>query len=131
MSIGSVSWRKTMSCNKVAEVELEKKIQLLLDKAVITRYEGHDIDGYPDFSIWLPDREEKLKIEVKNVRDANDAYRRNGMVVGYKVEVQKTRAAKGDPSSRYYDRELFQILSVCLGKKTGNWDDFMFVKVGD
>ena len=49
--------------------------------------------------------------------------RRRG-IVAYKVETQKTRASQGDPVSRYYGVEQFQILGVCLGKKTGDWTDF-------
>ena len=47
------------------------------------------------------------------------------------MEVQKTRAARADPSSRHYDVGYFDILAVCLGKKTGNWSDFLFVKTDD
>lgn len=115
----------------VAEVQLEKKIRALLEKGVIERYTAHDLDGYPDFSIWLPGRKDELKIEVKNIRDADEAYRTKGIIVGYKVEVQKTRAATGDSSSRFYSVDLFEILAVCLGKKTGNWSDFFFVKTKD
>jgi hypothetical protein len=47
------------------------------------------------------------------------------------AETQKTRASKGDPTSRYYGVDQFDILGVCLGKKTGNWSDFLFVRVVD
>ena len=111
----------------VAEVQLEKHIRASASLGVIARYEAHDKDGYPDFSVWLPHRSDPLRIEVKNVRDAHDAYRHRGQVVAHKVEVQKTRAAQGNASSRFYDAGLFQILAVCLGKQTGNWTDFRFV----
>jgi hypothetical protein len=107
----------------VAEVQLEKRLRDLEARQVIARYDAHDLDGYPDFSIWLPGRPEPYRIEVKNVRDALDAYRQQGREVAYKVEVQKTRAAQSDASSRY--------LAVCLGKKTGNWTDFRFVATSD
>jgi hypothetical protein len=115
----------------VAEVQLEKQIRVLLDKGIIERYEEHDLDGYPDFSIWVPTKKEAFRIEAKNVRDADEAYRIKGQIVGYKVEVQKTRAATGDASSRFYNIDLLEILAVCLGKKTGNWTDFLFVKTKD
>lgn len=85
----------------------------------------------PIFSIWLPGRDKRLLVECKNVRDAEEAYREGGEVVAYKVETQKTRAAKADPTSRYYGIQQFDILGVCLGKKTGNWSDFLFAKVVD
>jgi glutamine amidotransferase len=57
--------------------------------------------------------------ECKNIRESSkeggEAYRVGGTVVGYKVETQKTRAAKGDPTSRYYDVRQFEILGVCVG----------------
>jgi hypothetical protein len=114
----------------VSEVHMEKKIQALVG-TVVERYEVHDQDGYPDFSIWLPHRRQPLLAECKNVRDADEAYRAGGEIVGYKVETQKTRAAKADPSSRYYAVGQFDVLGVCLGKKTGNWEDFLFAKTSD
>jgi len=115
----------------VAEVQLEKRIRELRKEGIIERYEEHDLDGYPDFSIWLPGKQEALRIEAKNVRDADEAYRIKGEIVGYKVEVQKTRAATSDASSRFYSTDLFEILAVCLGKQTGNWTDFLFVKTSN
>jgi len=114
----------------VAEVQMEKKIRALVG-AVVERYEVYDIDGHPDFGIWLPGAERRLLAECKNVRDAEEAYREGGQVVAYKAETQKTRASKGDPTSRFYGVEQFDILGVCLGKKTGNWTDFMFAPVRD
>lgn len=61
----------------------------------------------------------ELKVEVKNIRDAEEAYRKRGEVVAYKVELQKTRRGE-DPSSRYYDVDRFDVVAVCLGKKTGD-----------
>ena len=51
-----------------------------------------------------------------------------GIPTAHRVEVQKTRAATGDASSRYYDVTYFDILAVCLGKRTGAWSDFLFIK---
>jgi hypothetical protein len=47
------------------------------------------------------------------------------------VETQKTRASKGDPTSRFYGVGQFDILGVCLGKKTGSWSDFVFTRAAD
>lgn len=114
----------------VAEVQMEKKLQALVG-SIIERYEAYDQDGHPDFGIWLPGRPERLLAECKNVRNHDEAYREGGEIVAYKVETQKTRASQGNPLSRYYGLEQFQILGVCLGKKTGNWADFLFVRVVD
>jgi hypothetical protein len=118
----------------VAEEQMERKIKALVGR-VIERYEAHDLDGHPDFSIWLPGRGVPLRAECKNIRESTkkgaEAYRVKGEVVAFKVETQKTRAAKGDPTSRYYDISHFDILGVCLGKKTGCWSDLVFIKTAD
>ena len=114
----------------VAEVQMEKKIQSLVG-TVIERYEVYDIDGHPDFAIWLPGWDRRLLAECKNARDSEEAYREGGKIVAYKAETQKTRASKGDPTSRFYGVDQFDILGVCLGKKTGKWSDFMFARVVD
>jgi hypothetical protein len=117
----------------VAEVQMEKHIAACVGKG-IERYETHDLDGHPDFSIWLPGPKLLLG-ECKNIResgrDGGEAYRVGGQIVGYKVETQKTRAATGDPTSRFYGVDQFQILGVCLGKKTGSWVDFVFARTID
>jgi hypothetical protein len=118
----------------VAEVQMERKIQALLG-SLVERYEAHDLDGQPDFSIWLPGIEKPLRAECKNIRESSkeggEAYRQGGNIVAYKVETQKTRASRGDPLSRYYGVDQFEILGVCMGKKTGKWTDLVFAKVAD
>jgi hypothetical protein len=118
----------------VAEVQMAKRIAPLVG-SLIDRFEVHDLDAHPDFGIWLPGRETPLFAECKNVRESGkiggEAYRQGGKIVAYKVETQKTRAATGDPTSRYYDITQYDILGVCLGKKTGNWSDFLFVRTID
>lgn len=113
----------------VAEVHLGKHIQHLVDMGVIARFEAHDRDNYPDYSIYLPNNPDKaLRVECKNIRNADEAYRKGGEIVAYKVETQKTRASKGDKSSRFYSFGQFEILAVCLGKKTHDWTQFMFIE---
>jgi hypothetical protein len=112
----------------VAEVQLGKIIESLQEK-VLLRYEEHDQDGVHDFSIWTPGREQPLRVECKNIRNKDEGYRDKGAIVAYKVETQKTRAAKSDPISRLYDVSQWDILAVCLGKKTKNWKEFLFIDV--
>ena len=118
----------------VAEFHMEKHIRRLVGSE-LSRYEAHDLDGHPDFSLWLGKQASPLLAECKNVRESGvkggEAYRTDGKIVAYKVETQKTRAAKNDPTSRLYGIEQFHILGVCLGKKTGNWSDFLFVRSTD
>ena len=89
--------------------------------SIVDRFEMHDLDGKPDFSIWLPRRDKPLLAECKNIRESSktggEAYRKGGEIVAYKVETQKTRAATGDPTSRFYGFEQYHILGVCLGQE--------------
>lgn len=114
----------------VAEVQMERRIIEQVGNGIV-RYESHDLDGHPDFSIWIPGRVDPLLAECKNVRNHNEAYRVAGQIVAYKTETQKTRASKADATSRFYDANQFEILGVCLGKKTGDWRDMLFVKTKD
>jgi hypothetical protein len=117
----------------VAEVQAERHIQVLLG-SVIERYESHDLDGQPDFSIWLPGRPEPLRMECKNMRSTKAGVsvfrggKRGGAILSYIVETQKTRASKGDPSSRFYGVKQFEILAVCIGKQTRDWTKMLFIR---
>ena len=115
----------------VAEVHLGKQLRRLVTQGSVTRFVEHDVDGQPDFTIWPSGVGSSQRVECKNVRDADEAYRSKGEITAYKVETQKTRTSQGDPSSRFYDVDYFDILAVCLGKKTGRWTDFMFVRTCD
>lgn len=116
----------------VAEVHLGKKIEKAKENRKIHRYEMHDLDGYPDYTLWISEGEAPAyRVECKNVRDSKEAYRKDGKIVAYKVETQKTRASKKDASSRYYGTDQFEILAVCLGKKTHDWTQFMYIRSKD
>lgn len=115
----------------VAEMQMDRILRSLKAEGAISAYETHDIDGMHDFSLQVPTHNISLRIEVKNVRDRDEAFRTKGQIVAYKVEVQKTRAATGDPTSILYGIDQFDILAVCLGKKTGNWTDFRFISARD
>lgn len=118
----------------IAEYHMEKHIRKLVGRA-IKRFEAHDLDGHPDFSLWMEKENRILLAECKNVRESGktggEAYRERGKIVAYKVETQKTRAAKSDPTSRLYGVDQFQILGVCLGKKTGDWSQMLFARTID
>jgi len=115
----------------VAEVQLAAHLEALQYAGTIARYETHDEDGKHDCSVYLPGNPVPLRVECKNVRNHDAAFRTKGVAVAYKVEVQKTRTSNNDPSSRFYGREQFDILAVCMGKKTRNWKQFFFVRVSD
>ena len=38
------------------------------------------------------------------------------------MEVQKTRASKGDPASRFYPIDGFDVVAACLFSSTGRWE---------
>lgn len=70
-----------------------------------------DQDGPPDYSLTY--RRKPFRIECKNV---------GGRLVRPKVDFQKTRAAKGNPCSRYYAASQFEVLAACMYAVTKRWD---------
>jgi hypothetical protein len=102
----------------VAEVHFERKLRIASREGWLTSYESHDVDGMHDFTVVTLSGI-SIRVEVKTIR--------NG--VKPKVELQKTRAAKGDPSSRYYDRDHFDVVAVCVGRSTGDWSQFRYALV--
>lgn len=86
----------------------------------VTGVKKLDLDGQPDF--WLHYRRRPLRIECKNVSPK--------LVQGLpKVDFQKTRAAKGNPCSRYYAASQFEVLAACIYPVTQVWDfRFSFTK---
>ncbi|MBI1756399.1 MAG: hypothetical protein HYR64_04745 [Fimbriimonas ginsengisoli] len=99
----------------VAEVHFERKLKVASREGWLAAYEGHDTDGMHDFTVQTLSGA-TIRVEVKTIR--------NGSKV--QVELQKTRAAKGDPSSRYYDRTHFDLVAVCMGRATGDWSEFRY-----
>lgn len=95
----------------VAEHHLERVLRA--DPAV-DRLQRLDEDGQPDFDVQLTDGR-RLRVECKNASPKPYA---DG---DYKVEVQKTRASKGDPASRLYRVDQFQVLAACVYPPTGRW----------
>jgi hypothetical protein len=95
----------------VAEHHLERALER---DPLVNEVEAVDRDG-GDFDVFLPDGKQ-LSVECKNAsptRYSDGAFR---------VEVQKTRASKGDPASRYYRRDQFDIVAACLFSPTGKWE---------
>ncbi|NJS37514.1 MAG: hypothetical protein HC765_15715 [Brachymonas sp.] len=104
----------------VAEVHFERKLKVASQEGWMNSYQSHDVDGMHDFTVTSLD-DKVLKIEVKTIR--------NG--IKPQVEIQKTRAAKGDPSSRYYDYSHFDVIAVCLGRHTKDWTQFAYAFTKD
>jgi hypothetical protein len=99
----------------VAEVHFERKIKTATQEGWLADFQNHDADGMHDLTIQTL-RGNNLRVEVKTIRNGTKP----------KVELQKTRAAKGDPSSRYYDADRFDVVAVCLGRHTGDWTQFAY-----
>lgn len=100
---------RTAVAGGVAEYHLW--VQLLDDPAVRAAV-PLDQDGPPDVLVTFHNSS-KVSIECKNASLQRYA---DGSA---KVEVQKTRASKGDPSSRYYSTEQFDVLAVCVWSDRG------------
>lgn len=95
----------------VAEHHLE---QYLACAPGIASVERLDVDAMHDFDVTLDDGT-VLRVECKNASPRTSA---SGQ---FKVEVQKTRASKGDPASRFYRTDGFDVVAACLYSPTGRW----------
>lgn len=95
----------------VAEHHLEAYLRASSD---MKRIRQIDEDGKPDFEVTLGSRR-GITIECKNVSPV----RRAGQI---KVEVQKTRSSKGDPASRFYRLDQFDLVAASLWPITGTWE---------
>lgn len=103
---------------KLAELFAARYLDDLQVRGVIDRYEWQDLDGLPDFVVWLPNGA-PITVEAKNVRSGTGPLR---------AETQKTRASKSDPMSRHYRIDQFDILAVCLYNRTGEWS-YIFTRI--
>lgn len=96
----------------VAEQHLEDMLKGVRGVSDCSRLEG---DGKPDISLrWKGSP--PILIECKNVlRKPNSA--------GFaRIDFQRTRAAKGDPCSRYYSTADFAVLAACLHAVSEQWE---------
>jgi len=89
----------------------------------IADVEAGQQEGPPDYRIALTDGRQ-LSIECKN---ASPKLYADGTP---KVEVQKTRASRGDPLSRFYPVDAFDVLAVCMYGPTKAWT-FRYKRAGD
>jgi len=106
--LGGTARLVTAVRGRVAEHHLGIHLQSLPG---VSRVQALDQDGPPDYSIVY--RKRPFRIECKNVG-------RNRKRP--KVDFQKTRAAKGNPCSRYYAASQFEILAACMNAVTTKWD---------
>lgn len=96
----------------VAEYHLEHLLETSPDIAAVERL---DVDAMHDFNVILADGR-LMRVECKNASPKTSA---SG---SFKVEVQKTRASKGDPASRFYPVDGFDVVAACLFSPTGRWE---------
>ena len=102
----------------VAEVHFERKLRIASREGWLNSYQSHDVDGMHDFTV-VALCGTTIRVEVKTIRNGPKP----------QVELQKTRAAKGDPSSRYYERDHFDVVAVCIGRFSGDWSQFRYALV--
>ncbi|MFG1375121.1 hypothetical protein V5F32_23345 [Xanthobacter oligotrophicus] len=82
----------------------------------ITHCERLDVEGAPDLLIRYKDGPQ-LTVECKNVlRVLNKTFSLP------RIDFQRTRAAKGDPCSRYYAPSDFDVVAGCLHAVTERWE---------
>lgn len=96
----------------VAEYHLDHLLEASHDISAVERL---DVDAMHDFNVILADGR-LMRVECKNASPKTSA---GG---NFKVEVQKTRASKGDPASRFYPVDGFDVVAACLFSPTGRWE---------
>ncbi|MEA3643225.1 MAG: hypothetical protein VBE63_25290 [Lamprobacter sp.] len=96
----------------VAETHLLRQLAGL---PVITECTAIEEDGRPDLRVSLRGGR-PLLIECKNI------LRRPYADGSYRLDFQRTRAAKGNPCSRYYTTAEFDVVAACLHPQTERWD---------
>lgn len=101
----------------VAEHHLERHLR---DSPGVRDVQRLDKDAEHDFDVTMQDGR-FLRVECKN---ASPELYASGEP---KVEVQKTRASKGDRASRFYAVDKFDVVAACLFSSTGLWE-FRFGK---
>ena len=84
--------------------------------AEVTHCERLDDEGGPDLMIRYRDGP-RLTVECKNVLRVPNKTRNLP-----RIDFQRTRAAKGDPCSRYYGSSEFDIVAGCLHAVTERWE---------
>lgn len=104
----------------VAEYHLERQ---LAGEPGVASVQRLDVDAMHDFDVTLDDGT-FLRVECKNASPKTSA---SG---AFKVEVQKTRSSKGDPASRFYAVDGFDVVAACLFSPTGQWE-FRFGRTAD
>lgn len=95
----------------VAEYHLESQLR---ENANVQEVASLDVDAMHDFDVVMVSGR-TVRIECKNASPNRFA---NG---DYKVEVQKTRASQGDPASRFYRVDAFDIVAACMYSPTRAW----------
>lgn len=87
---------------------------LLKRQPHVTHVERSDGEGPPDHIVTLDDGR-VVRVECKNASPESYA---DG---DHKVEVQKTRASKNDPASRFYETTAFDVLGACMFGPLNSW----------
>jgi hypothetical protein len=104
----------------VAEEHLVRQLTELPGVTECTRIEA---EGRPDVALSVGGRRPIL-IECKNILRSTYA---DG---SYRLDFQRTRAAKSDPCSRYYTPREFDLVAACLHPRTERWE-FRFALTSD
>lgn len=95
----------------VAEHHLER---ILNEDPAVSHVERLDVDAMHDFNVTMVTGE-KIRVECKNASPKKSARGE------FRVEAQKTRSSKGDPASRFYPADAFDVVAACLFSATGEW----------
>ena len=107
----------------IAEFKLEEVLFQLKKDGKIEDFNRIDKDSQPDFRVLF--KRTEMTVECKNVM--------SGTIFSDgspKVDFQRTRNARDDPTSRFYTVDDFDVLAACMHNQTGKWE-FLFIRTRD
>jgi hypothetical protein len=109
-----IAERRMLKMAVRGSVAEEHLVNALKSVAGVERCERLEDDRGPD--VRLSYKGSEIRIECKNTSRVRTKE-------GYeKIDLQRTRASKADPCSRYYRPSEFELVAACVHAVTGKWE---------
>jgi hypothetical protein len=109
-----IAERRMLKMAVRGSVAEEHLVNVLKGVAGVEKCERLEDDRGPD--VRLSYKGSEIRIECKNTSRVRTKE-------GYeKIDLQRTRASKADPCSRYYKPSEFELVAACIHAVTGKWE---------
>lgn len=117
-----IAERRMLKMAVRGSVAEEHLVNALREVPGVTSCRRLDDDRGPDVALSF--RGKNITVECKN------SSRKRTKEGFEKIDLQRTRAAKADPCSRYYKATEFDVVAACIHAVTEKWD-FKYASTGD